>query len=176
MWYWNGDPVYPFLPSLENLSGNLFKSNCGEYLQQPSYLLLRTEVLVHGLCFKVEREIFLSQRLCVIVFACKDGKDGCWCERPLSNDQWRPLLLWWNTSPTPTQPSYTSCDLWRPNIPQHRIRFHRSNTSRTQGGCSLGNLVGYAHHWTLYLPIRANNGGLLGGTEADYPRWYLPAT
>ena len=52
----------PFLPSLENLSGNLFKSNCGEYLQQPSYLLLRTEVLVHGLCFKVEREIFVSQR------------------------------------------------------------------------------------------------------------------
>ena len=28
-----------------------------------------------------------TSSLCVIVLVCKDGKDGCWCERPLSNDQ-----------------------------------------------------------------------------------------
>ena len=48
-----------------------------------------------------------------------------------------------------------------------RGTYQHVSTDRTHpygavgvGGC---NLVGYAHHWTLYLPIRSNNGQLLGG-------------
>ena len=56
-------------------------------------------------------------------------------------------------------------------------RTHVQYTPTVGVGGWVRNLVGYAHHWTLYLPILVHNGKLLGGTvESDYPRRYLQET